>query len=222
MPNDVADQEPGSSVDPRRMLARIQQGENDLLGQLMDSYRNYLNLLAEMQLDRKLRARVSPSDIVQETMLAAYRDFGQFRGRTEAEFLGWLRQILVNNLARAIQVHVLAGKRDVRQDVRLEQLNASMERSTVKLRDALAAPGESPSANYARREQAVLLADVMSELSVDHRQVLVLRNLQGLRFAEVAERMDRSIPACKMLWIRAIKKMRELYAAKEGGSRSSK
>jgi RNA polymerase sigma-70 factor, ECF subfamily len=108
-------------------------------------------------------------------------------------------------------MHVRTEKRDVRRDISLDQMNASLEQSTIRLNRALADSDESPSAGAERRERAVVLADVMSQLSADHRQVLVLRNLQGLPFAEVAERMGRSVPAAKMLWMRAVRRLRQQY-----------
>lgn len=202
-------QGPNSSSSPERLLHFARGGDTERMGKLLQLYRNYLQLLAETELDRKLRARISPSDIVQDTMLEAHRDLHQFRGQSEAEFIGWLRQILVNNLAEAIERHVLAEKRDVRRDVSLARLHASFERSTVQLRGALVADGDSPSANAERRERAVILADLMSELSPPHREVLVLRNLRGLPFKEVATHMERSVAATKMLWMRAIKHLRD-------------
>lgn len=199
-----------SSSSPEQLLRRAREGDSERMGRLLQLYRNYLRLLAEGELDRKLRGRISPSDIVQETMLDAHRDFPNFRGSSEAQFIAWLRQILVHNLAEVISKHVLTEKRDVRRDISLAKLRASVQQSTIHLRDALVANGESPSANAERRERAVLLADLMSELSEDHRDVLMLRNLRGLPFKEVAVELDRSVAATKMLWMRAIKRLREL------------
>lgn len=200
-----------SSVSRVGLLRQVRDGEDRQLGGLLELYRNYLSLLATAQLDRKLRGRVSASDLVQETMLEAHRDFHQFRGTTEPEFIGWLRRILVNNLARVIEMHVLAEKRDVRREVSIEQLNAAVERSTIQLGLAFADREASPSGKLEEHERAVDLANQLSRLTPEHREVLVLRNLQSLPFKEVALRMDRSVPAAKMLWMRAIKKLRESY-----------
>ena len=192
-------------------------GDQSQLGLLLNSYRNYLNILAESRLDRKLRGRISPSDIVQETMLEALRDFKQFRGTTECEFLGWVRQILAHTLARVIQAHVLAKKRDVRKDVSIAKIAADVERSSLQLNLAIAASCQSPSTFARQRERAIILSDVMSELSDDQRQVLILRNMQGLKFTDVAELMGRSTAATKMLWMRAIKQMRKRYEHRDEG-----
>lgn len=201
-------QSPSST--PEQLLVDAREGDSERMGRLLQLYRNYLRLLAESELDRKLRGRISPSDIVQETMLDAHRDFPKFRGSTEAQFVAWLRQILVHNLAEVISKHVLTEKRDVRRDISLAKLRASVQQSTIHLRDALVANVDSPSANAERRERAVLLADLMSELSEDHRDVLLLRNLRGMPFKDVAAEMDRSVAATKMLWMRAVKRLREL------------
>src|SRR5690349_3733338 len=99
-----------SAVDPRtdqpgveRLMSYARGGDEQQLGRLLTLYRNYLTILATTQLDARLRRRVSPSDLVQEAMLGAYRDFPKFRGSTERELLGWLRQILINCLHHAYE-----------------------------------------------------------------------------------------------------------------------
>jgi RNA polymerase sigma-70 factor (ECF subfamily) len=168
-----------------------------------------LELLAATQIDRKLLARSSPSDVVQETFLEAHRDFAQFRGESLPEFLAWLRRILVNNLSRLVERHVLTGKRDVRRETSLEGMEAALERSTARLESVLVDQGASPSTSAQRREYAIILADQLAELPHDYRDVLVLRHLEGLPFGEVAARMDRSPGAVRMLWLRAIGQLRE-------------
>ncbi len=189
------------------------------IGVLLQQYRNYLMVLASTQLETRLQPRVSPSDVVQETMLRAHKNFGQFRGSTEAELLGWLRQILVNNLAKFVEQHMLAARRDVRREVSIERLGKALEQSTVQLAALLPAESKSPSMAVQQREEAVQLADRLAQLPADYREVLVLRNLQSLPFEEVAERMGRSVGATRMLWLRAIDRLRAVYgseAASEG------
>ena len=72
------------------LLEKARRGEREPLGQLLQLYRNYLTILATTQLDRRLRRRMSPSDLVQETMLAAHGDFAKFRGSSERELLAWM------------------------------------------------------------------------------------------------------------------------------------
>jgi RNA polymerase sigma-70 factor (ECF subfamily) len=191
------------------LLGRAQAGSGESLGQLLQLYANYLKLLVLAQLEQNLRVRVSPSDVIQETFFEAHRDFVQFRGKTSAEFLAWLRRILVNNLCRVVEQHVLAEKRDVRREVSLERLASALEQSTARLEAVLPDPGSSPSAGAHRREMEIVLADQLAELPTDYRDVIVLRHIEALPFEEVARRMERSSGAVRMLWLRAVKMLRE-------------
>ena len=150
---------------PEQLLAAARQGQREQLGALLELYRNYLQLVARTQIDLHLQARLNPSDLVQDTFLEAFRDFGQFRGATEAELLGWLRRILVHNLARVVEKQLMADKRNARRrEVSLEQRLRSLEHSTAKVEAALLSQGSSPSAQAQRREQAALLADQLAKL----------------------------------------------------------
>ena len=138
-------------TDPRSegLLDKAKNGEKESLGQLLQLYRNYLTILATTQLDRKLRQRMNPSDLVQEAMLAAHCDFAKFRGSTEREFLAWLRQILINCLHHAVETHVRAKMRDVRREISVERANAALDRSAAGFAQVLADRGPSPSASHA-------------------------------------------------------------------------
>lgn len=191
-----------------RLLSAAKNGEAESLGQLLEMYLNYLKLLARTQLDQKLQGRTSPSDVVQETLLEAHRDFPQFRGNHPEEFLGWLRRILINNLARVVQRHVLAEKRDVRREISIDDVGADVERSTARLVAVLADAGNSPSSDAQKHEAGLVLADELAELNADYRDVIVLRHLEGLSFADVAGKMGRTSGAVRMLWMRAIAQLR--------------
>jgi RNA polymerase sigma-70 factor, ECF subfamily len=192
-----------------QLFMSARQGSSSCLGQLLALYSNYLKLLVAAQLDNRLRARVSPSDIVQESFFEAHRDFGEFRGQSIGEFVVWLRRIVVNNILRVVEQHVLTEKRDVRREVSLEEIGKRLEKSTVRLETLLAEQAESPSGCAARREDELLLADSLAMMPADYRDVIILRHIEGLSFEQVAARMDRSAGAVRMLWLRALKKMRE-------------
>jgi RNA polymerase sigma-70 factor (ECF subfamily) len=192
-------------ADVEQLMGRAQAGDAAALGQLLQLYRNYLALLARLHIDPRLQGKVDASDLVQETFLKAHRNFGQFRGNTEEELVSWLRQILTNNLANLVR-HYLGLKR---RDVRLErQLAAEMDRSSRLLDGGLIAPGSSPSRQASRREQAVLLADALKQLPADYREVLILRHLEGLTFAQVAQRLGRTEDSVQKLWVRALARLR--------------
>jgi RNA polymerase sigma-70 factor (ECF subfamily) len=185
-------------------LART--GNRQALGKLLEGYRNYLGLLARVEIDRQLQGKADPSDLVQETFLAAHRDFACFRGATEAELISWLRRMLASNLINLVRRFRVAQSRDVTLEL---QLLADVDQSSRMLELGLIARESSPSQQAARREQAVLLADAMQQLPSDYRDVIMLRHLEGLSFAEVARRMKRSLDSVKKLWIRALVRLRD-------------
>ena len=132
-----------------RLFTSAREGSNSCLGRLLTLYSNYLKLLVAAQLDNRLKARVSASDIVQEAFFEAHRDFNQFRGESTAEFVAWLRKIVVNNILRAVEQHVLAEKRDVRREISLDEVGRRLEQSTVRLETLLAVKCDSPSCHAA-------------------------------------------------------------------------
>jgi RNA polymerase sigma-70 factor (ECF subfamily) len=192
------------------LLLQARGGASEPLGQLLQLYQNYLTILATTQIDRRLRTRVSPSDIVQEAMLAAHRDFNQYRGRSEREFLAWLRQIMIHTLHRIVDAHVRAKKRTIRREISLEALSQKFDQSAANFLSALIDPGPSPSTPTRARESVVTLADQLAKLPAHYRDVLVLRNLQGLPFEEIAQRLDRGAGAVRMLWMRAMEQFRQI------------
>src|SRR4029077_6481061 len=144
---------------------------------------------------------------VQEAFLGASRDFRQFRGTTEPELLGWLRQILASLLANLVRHYQGTQRRDVRLE---RQLAVELEQSSQALDRGLVAPQSSPSQQAVRREQSVLLAEALGRLPADWRELLILRHLEGLTFPQVAQRMGRTVDSVKKLWPRALASLRRL------------
>jgi RNA polymerase sigma-70 factor (ECF subfamily) len=195
---------------PDQLLTEARKGQGESLGALLELYRNYLYLLARTQIDMHLQARANPSDVVQETFLQACSHFSRFRGSSEKELIAWLRQILIHSLARLVEKQVKAKKRTVRREVSLNHFRALMQDSAQRLEEALVSQHSSPSAQAQRRELAALVADQLAQLTPAHREVIVLRNLEGLPFEEVARRMGRSSGAVRVLWLRALEELRRL------------
>jgi RNA polymerase sigma-70 factor (ECF subfamily) len=189
-------------------LARA--GTVEAAGKLLEPYRNYLRCLAVAQMGRRIGLRVTPSDIVQDTMLAAHRDLKLFRGGTSAEFSQWLRTILARSLLKAIEYHFKAEKRDARRLVSIDQLRSDLDNSCDWAANLLVARQPTPSREVVMDDEARWISDLIARLPPDYQTVITLRNLSGLRFEEVAAQMERSPEAVRMLWLRAIAKLREL------------
>ena len=195
------------SADPQALLAHARQGDRTSLGAIAELYTNYLKLLARVQIDRHLQRRLSPSDLVQETFVKAWANFGQFRGQTEQELLAWLRTILVNAIKTAIERELKTGKRNARREVSLNERVAHLDRTIEQLDRALVSQISSPSIQAGRREAAAIVADHLAALPDHYREVIVLRNLEGISFDEIATRMGRTTGAVRSLWVRALDRL---------------
>jgi len=194
-------------VDPMCLLGLARAGHLHALGQLLELYRNYLELLARLQISRRLRGKIDADDLVQDTLLEAYEAFAQFRGTTEAELAGWLRKILTSNAASLARRFYGTQRRDMRLE---RELADELERSSAVLDRGFIAPQSSPSQHAAKREQAVLLANALKRLPEDYREAIILRQLEGLSFPEVAQRMERSLDSVKKLWMRALTRLQQV------------
>lgn len=191
------------------LLAAAKAGDAGALGSLFGLYQDYIRLLAATQIRSRLRVRASPSDIAQETFMNATRGFDQFRGTTGGEFVVWLRSILTRRIQHLIQQNVGAQVRDVRREVSLETVSRWVDQSSVRLETVLLANDPSPGTQLQNHERSVLVANALARLSQDYRDVLMMRSIEGLDFPEVAERMERSHGAVRMLWLRAIQSLRD-------------
>lgn len=193
------------TADPQLLLTQARAGNETALGQLLESYSRYMFLLARVQIGRRIQGKVDADDVVQETFLEVHRQFPNFRGTTEAEFTAWLRRILAGQLALTLRRYVGTKGRDVRLEM---DLAAQLDQSADAMDAALAASYSTPSQHVSKREQAVLLADALAQLPVDYREVIILRHLEALPFAEVAQRMGRSEDSVQKLWVRSLAALR--------------
>lgn len=189
------------------LIRKAHKHEPGALDRLLESYRHYLKLLARTGIDASLQGKADPSDLVQETYLKAHQHFGRFHGRSEAELTAWLRRILARNLADLTRRYHLAESRRTGRERSLEQL---LDTSSQALDNLLADAAGSPSDSAQRRELSVVLANALAELNDEQREVIVLRSLEERDWPEIARRMGRTAGAVRMLWVRALKRLRPL------------
>jgi RNA polymerase sigma-70 factor (ECF subfamily) len=188
-------------------------GEDQGDGKLPERCREYLCMLARLQLSPRLQSKLDASDVVQQTLLKAHEKMGQFRGHSDAELMAWLRQILANQLAETVRKYG-AEARDLARERSLE---ANLENSSARLESWLAAVQSSPSQRVMREEQLLHLAQALATLPEDQRQAVELHHLQGYPVAEVGAMMGRSRAAVVGLLFRGLKRMRQLLDASEAG-----
>ncbi|NLE37173.1 MAG: sigma-70 family RNA polymerase sigma factor [Pirellulaceae bacterium] len=195
-----------SKQDVSELIRKAREGDAACREALFGLCRSYLGVVAQAPLETWIRAKVDASDVVQQTMLEAHRDFARFGGDSEKEWLGWLRGILKHNMADVVRRYRGTAKRQTRREV-----------SLGRPRDDSMAPGApepaadvlTPSREVMRMDDELRVAVALAGLPDDYREVIALRNFQRLPFSEVAECMGRSRPAVQMLWMRALKKLEE-------------
>lgn len=192
-----------------RLIAQARGGDAPTLGRLLESYRNYLRLLARIQIGRRLQGKIDASDVVQETFLDANRYFANFRGHAEAQFVQWLREILAGTLANVVRRYLGTQARDVRLECALV---ADLDQSSCSLAQLLVDPHSSPSQHAGRAERVLLITEALAQLPVDYQTVIALRHLEGLTFPQVAERMGRSVDSVEKLWLRGLTRLRQAFA----------
>ena len=190
---------------PDHLLVLARAGDVQALGELLEQYRNYLTLLAGLELGRRLHGKLDEADVVQDVFLEAARHFDGFRGVTEREFLFWLRRIMATVLANIVRRYHGTKRRDVNLE---RALADGLDGSSCALDGGLIAARSSPSQYAARREQAVLLADALQRLPSSYRDAIILHHLEGLTFTEVAARLERSLDSVKKLWVRGLEMLR--------------
>lgn len=193
------------------LLRAAQAGEPTALGQLLESYRSYLTVLARIQIGRRLQGKAEPNDVVQETFMDAHRQFPTFRGSTEAEFSSWLRHILAGQLALLLRRY-LASNRDMRLE---RELQMQLDHSSAVLEGGLIGSLTTPSQHASRREQSAILVEALDAIPPDHRDVLILRHMEGLTFPQVAQRMQRTENSTYKLWARAVASLRRAVEGRQ-------
>ncbi len=192
------------------VLSSALQGRTESVGELLESYRAYLNMLAASRLRGRFPSRISPSDVVQEAMLAAHRAIGDFRGETTAEFSAWMRRILTHKIISCMDRH-LSLKRDARREVSIEgPCGRSGGSPAPTFMGTLSTADPSPSTIAVRREDCQRIAELLEHLPPHYREVILLRN-QGHHFEAIAPQLNRSPVATRLLWLRAIQRLRKLY-----------
>lgn len=186
-----------SAANSARWITEARGGSVHSLEHLLKACYRYLLAVANQELGAALRSRLDAVDVVQDTLMKAWRYFPHFRGETEADWLAWLRQILSHNLANERRWHVQTAMRSTRREVPLR------EAALVQLPDLARRDAASPGRQAQAREQQEVLEKAMRRLPELYRQVLHLRTYDELTFTQVGRRLRCSAEAARKLWRRA-------------------
>lgn len=194
-------------------IAAARAGSISAVDGLLRHFEPWLKLIAQTQFESRFAAKFDPADVVQQTLIQAARDLPKFRGTSEGEWMAWLRQILAHTLAHEVRRYAGTQKRDVHREVSIDQ---ELTAVSQRLGDLLPDGGPTPSQDAVAADRQIRLARILDRLPPDYREILVLRHLEGLPHDEIARRLGRNSGAVRMLWVRALARLRE-EIGREGG-----
>lgn len=171
----------------------------------LEAYRDYLQMLARLQIGADLRAKLDPADVVQQALLSACRAERQFRGKTGADQAAWLRKILATTLVQELR-KFRSGKRDVTFE---RSLSDSLDDSSHRMEAWLAADRSSVSHKAMKHEELLQLAAALDELPDDQRHAVELKHLQGWTVETISHHMGRTKQSISGLLRRGLEGLRE-------------
>jgi RNA polymerase sigma-70 factor (ECF subfamily) len=195
------------------LIPKSIEGDQAARNQLLDQVRSYLDLMAARHLDKSLQQKVGPSDVVQQTLTQVIENFDQFQGETAAEFHGWLKAIVVNEIRKMRRTY-RAAKRDIGRERQLDSPSESVR--------GPAPPADlnmTPSSEAIAAEQLGKFHEILAKLPEDYATVIRLRSIEQLPFKQIADQMDRSHDSVTKLWYRAVVQFEELL--RESGNFNS-
>jgi RNA polymerase sigma-70 factor (ECF subfamily) len=189
------------------LLDQVRAGDRQALDRLLAEHRDYLRGVVSLRLNPQLQSRVDASDVVQEAQLEAVRRVEDYLARPALPFRLWLRQIACDRLIMAHRQHVAADKRAVSRE------SALPDESSVGLAEAALAGGPTPSQDLARHELAARVHQALAQLEDDDREVLLMRNFEGLSNQEVAQVLAIEPAAASKRYGRALLRLRAALLA---------
>ena len=197
---------PRPEPDTEQLLNAASHGDAGARGRLLERHRPRLRRMVAVRLDRRVAARVDPSDVVQDALANAARDFDAYLRERPLPFYPWLRRLAWLRLTDAHRRHLHAGRRSVGR----EEPPGLPDESVRDLAERLLAPGTGPSAALNRRERAARVRTALDRLPERDREVLVLRYLEDLSTADTAAVLGCSEGAAKVRLLRALRRLRDI------------
>lgn len=198
--------DPSDSNETRLLLERVSQGDRVALGELFERYRDGLRHAVAMRLDRQVRARIDPSDVVQETLLDAYRRLDDYLARRPMSLGLWLRKTAHERLLKLQEKH-FAGRRSVRREALLP------DRTSLDLVRRLLSRGESPSQEVVSHECVRQVREALAQLPQAERDILLMRYMEKLSNVAIGYVLDLSPAAVSKRHGRALLQLDKLLRA---------
>jgi RNA polymerase sigma-70 factor (ECF subfamily) len=196
--------------DTGELIRRAARGDCQAVDGLLARHRDRLRRMVAIRMDKRLAARVDPSDIVQEALTEASQKLPDYLRHQPLPFYPWLRQLAWERLIGQHRRHVRAQARSVTREEHEEM--ALPDHSAVQLAARLLASGTSPSVRMIFKELRAKVQQMLSQMSPPDREVLVLRYLEQLSTAETAAVLGLTVDGVKSRQRRALERFSNLLA----------
>ncbi len=194
------------SEETENLLQQVSAGNRPAFERLFARHRAYLRQVIAFRLDSRLRTRVDPSDVVQDTQLEAFRRLRDYLRKKPMPFRLWLRKTAQERLVRLRREHLLAARRAVGREVALP------DRSSRMLAARLFAAGPTPSQHLNQRELARRVQRALAQLSEADQEVLLMRAFEGLSNQEVGFLLDLDPATASKRHGRALLRLHQILA----------
>ena len=206
---------PQHAPDTDELLCRAERGDAHARQAVLIRYRERLKQMVAVHIDRRLAARVDPSDVVQEALLDAARGLDDYLRQRPLPFYPWLRRLAWEHLIELHRRHLHSQKRSVKRE---EPLAAHLsDESAMQLADRVLARQSSPSQRAMKSELRSRIRAALDRLEERDREVLVLRHLEQLSTHETAAVLGIREGAVKTRHLRALERLRVLLGPESEG-----
>jgi RNA polymerase sigma-70 factor (subfamily 1) len=192
----------------QQLVTMAQEGDDTALDQLCSVYGERIRRIVRFRMGPELRSQLESMDLVQEALIEAIKDLGDFTFSNDGDFLQWLSSIVENTIRDNVdKIH--AAKRDVRRQVSLNRVANHTEPSGLDAH--LPAATKTPSVVLSLREDLDRLEKALDRLKPQYREVLVLAKIEGLSCKEIAAKQNKNPAAVAMSLSRAIVAVTNLF-----------
>ncbi|HLU48698.1 MAG TPA: sigma-70 family RNA polymerase sigma factor [Planctomycetota bacterium] len=200
-----------------RELARAREGDQSAIGELLEAHRARLERLVILRFDRRLRGRVDPADVVQDTFLEATQRLARYLDSPDMPFFLWLRFLAIQRLQGLCREHLGVQKRDIRREIPIAEAMYT-EASSEALAARLLGSFTTPSQAAMRAEMKARLTAALDSMDPEDREIIALRHFEELSHSEAARVIGMDESAASKRYLRAIKRLKSILDREHGVS----
>jgi RNA polymerase sigma-70 factor (ECF subfamily) len=199
------------------LIRRAASGDQEAFSDLLSRHRERLRRMVALRLDRRLRGRVDPSDIIQDAYIDAATGMAEYARSGDMPFFMWLRWLTGMKINAAHRKHLGCRVRDAAREISIER-GIMPQATTAALAARLIGRVTSASAIAMRQERKVRLQEALEAMDPIDREILALRHFEELTNGEAAQALGLQESAASKRYIRALRKIKDILRTMPGGS----